>query len=232
MGNLSSVKMLRPQNYDTSTNLSFTIKMSNINEPEGKKASTEVSDGYYSLKGKKAIYKIDEVEAMQNDSFFIAVDATSRYIIVSRPKDNGSTQFFPFRQTMDSLLKLSAERYTINHSINKVKRIGSIVFDAKDSTEMVKQFALEYDTEMGLILSLKYFSHEFKQDPEDYREQNPRLVLHKKTMLIQFSNYSHSIIDEGLFKESRYISFEAGTCKPAGKYEDYKLYYSSEPESK
>ena len=220
------------QNYDSATNLSFSIKMSTIDEPEGKKTNTEVSEGYYFLKGKRAIYKIDEVEAMQNDSFLVAVDALNKYVIVSKPKDNGTTQFFPFRQTIDSLLKLSAERYTIKQTINKAKKTGSIVFDAKDTAETMKQFSLEYDTEIELILSLKYFSYEYKQAPEDYKEQNPRPVLHKKTMLIEFSKYSHAIIDEALLKETRYIFFEAGTCKLVDKYREYKLYYAPVPNTK
>jgi hypothetical protein len=217
------------QNYDTSTNLTFAIKMSNIVEPDGKKVSTEVSEGYYSLKGKNAIYKIDSVEAMQNDSFFVAVNAASKYVIVSKPKSNGSTQFFPFRQTMDSLLKLSAERYTIKQTKDKAKKTGSIVFDAKDTAEAVQQFALVYDIDMGHIVSLKYFYREYKPLPEDYKEQTPRLVLHKRTMLIEFSKYSHHIIDESLLKEARYIFFEAGTCKLVDKYKGYKLYYAADP---
>jgi hypothetical protein len=217
------------QNYDTSTNLGFTIKMSNIVEPEGKKVTTEVSNGYYLLKGKRAVYKIDAVEAMQNDSFFVSVDDKRKYVMVSRPKENGSTQFFPFRQTMDSLLKLSAERYTIKQTIDKAKKIGSIEFNAKDSAEMMKQFVLEYDTDMGVILTLKYFYYEYKRLPEDYKEQNPTPVLHKKTMLIEFSKYSHATIDEALLKETRYVFFEKGACKLAEKYKGYKLYYSQDP---
>jgi hypothetical protein len=220
------------QNYDTSANLSFTLKIATTLEPQGKKVSTEVSEGFYALKGKNALYKIDAVEAMQNDSFFVAVDASSKYVIVSKPKNNGSTQFFPFRQTMDSLLKISAERYTIKQTTDKAKKTGSIVFDAKDTAEAVQQFALVYDTEIGLIVSLKYFYREYKPLPEDYKEQNPRLVLHKRTMLIEFSKYSHAVIDDALLKETRYIFFEAGTCKLVDKYKGYKLYYAPDPNAK
>ncbi len=227
--NVKEVLTKISHNYDTSTNLSFVIKMSNIVEPEGKKATTEVSEGFYALKGKNAFYKIDDVEAVQNDSFFVAVDAATKYVIVSKPKENGSTQFFPFRQTMDSLLKISAERYTIKQTSDKTKKTRSIVFDAKDTTEAVQQFALEYSTDMGLIISLKYFYREYKPLPEDYKEQNPRMVLHKKTMLIEFSKYSHAIIDDALLKETRYVFFEAGICKLVDKYKGYKLYYAPDP---
>lgn len=216
-------------NYDTSTNLTFAIKMSNIVEPEGKKISTEVSEGFYALKGKNAMYKIDDIEAIQNDSFFVAVNAKSKFVIVSKPKNNGSTQFFPFRQTMDSLLRLSATKYTIQTKIDKSKKTGSIVFDAKDSAEIVKQFELKYDTELGLITSLKYLNYEYKPLAEDYKEQNPPLVLHKKTMLIEFSKYSHATIDEALLKETKYIFFDTGVCKLNERYKDYKLYYSLDP---
>ncbi len=218
-------------NYDTSSNLSFAIKMSNIVEPVGGKVSTEISEGYYALKGKNAIYKIDAVEAMQNDSFFVAVDAASKYVMISRPKNIGNIRFFPFRQTMDSLLKLSAERYSIKQTVSRAKKIGSIIFDAKDTAEAVQQFTLLYDTEVGLILSLKYFYREYKQLQEDYKEQSPLLVLHKKTLLIEFFRYSHNAIDDALLKETRYIYFDAGVCKLVEKYHDYKLYYSIKPAS-
>jgi ADP-heptose:LPS heptosyltransferase len=178
------------------------------------------------------VYKLDSIEAMQNDSFFIAVNTDTKYVIVSKPKEEGSVQFFPFKQTMDSLLRLSAKRYDIIIDKNKTKKQASILFNAKDTAERVRQFLLDYNTETNLINTLKYSYYEYKPLAKDFKEEAPELVLHKRVLLIEFSKYSHSPMSDALLNTARFVSFEAGKCTLKGNYKGYKLYYAPEPNVK
>jgi hypothetical protein len=219
-------------NYDTSTNLSFSVRFTNSVEPQDGKIKIDKVEGTYALQGKNAFYTMGNIEAMQNDSFFIAVYNEDKFVLVSQPKNNGNAQFFPFRETMDSLLKLSATKYDIISVTNKKEKLGTITFAAKDTSEKVKEFRLEYNTSMGLITSIRYLFNEYKPVADGYKEENPAMELYKKTMLIEFANYSHQTIAASLLKETNYIFFEAGECKLANKFDGYKLYYSPAAEVK
>jgi hypothetical protein len=216
-------------NYDTSANLSFGIRFTNVTELKGEKPVSDNIEGKYAMQGKKAFYVLGNIEVMQNDSFFIAVYPDDNFLLVSKPKGNGNNQFFPFRETMDSLLRLSAERYSIEHTINKSEKKGTIVFAAKDTAEKVNEFRIEYNSSIGLITSLRYLYMEYKEAKEDYKLETPTLVLNKKILQIDFFDYNHQIVDAALLQERNYIVFEAGECKLVDKYKDYKLYYNPPP---
>lgn len=219
-------------NYDTSTNLRFGVRFTNITEPKGEAPVSDNVEGTYALQGKKAFYRLGNIETMQNDSFFVVVYPDDQFVLVSAPKNNGNTGFFPFRETMDSLLRLSAAKYTITTVINKTEKKGSIIFSAKDTAEKVTEFKIEYNTSLGLLTSLRYLYYEYKEAREDYKLQQPRLIFQKKTMLIEFYGYSNQKIDPLLLKETNYIYFEAGECKLTEKYKNYKLLYNPPPEVK
>ncbi len=217
-------------NYDTSTNLRFGVRFTNISEPKGEAPVSDNVEGTYAVQGKNAFYRLGNIETMQNDSFFVAVYPDDQFVLVSKPKNNGNTVFFPFKETMDSLLRLSAAKYNITTAINKAEKKGSIVFSAKDSLEKVTEFKIEYNTSLGLLTSLRYLYYGYKEAREDYKLQQPRLIFQKKTMLIEFYGYSNQEIDPLLLKETNYIFFEAGECKLTEKYKDYKLFYNPPPQ--
>jgi hypothetical protein len=218
-------------NYDTSTNLTFSVRLTNITEPEAGAIVSDKVEGAYALKGKHALYTMGDIEVMQNDSFLIAVYNSNKFVIVSKPKNSSSTQFFPFRETMDSLLRLSSEKYSIQSTIDKKEKIGYVTFAAKDSNEKVREFRLTYNTTLGLINSIRYLFFEYKQAPDAYKEQNPTMVKNKKTMLIEFADYSHQPISASLLNENKYIFFEDKECKLKEKYKNFKLYYSPAAEA-
>jgi hypothetical protein len=222
-----SILMNLSHNYDTSTNLSFSVSLVNIDEPVGGKLVSDKAEGKYALKANNAFYTMKDIEVMQNDSFIVAVYPKDKFVIVSKPKNNGNAKFFPFRETMDSLLKLSATKYAITSTIDKKEKIGTLTFAAKDSNEKVKEFRLIYNTVGGLISSIRYLFDEYKQAEEtNDNAEKPAMVLHKKTMLIEFADYSHEPIPASVLSEKKYIFFDGGECKLAEKYSAYKLYYS------
>ena len=215
--------------YDTSANLSFKLRFVNKIESASGKIASDKTEGKYALIGKNAFYIMGDIEVMQNDSFFVAVYNRDKFIIVSTPKSNASTQFFPFRETMDSLLKLSADKYLIKLNTSKSERLETIIFSAKDTLEKVKEFRLVYNSGSSMISSISYLFHEYKASDEDYKEENPQMILQKKTILIEFEDYSHNKLDTSILSEKKYIFFENGECKLTERYRDFKLYYSPSP---
>jgi len=146
------------------------------------------------------------------------------YTLESRSDNN--TGFFSFRETMDSLLKLSAERYTIRSVVDEQAKTGSITFESKDPKETINGFITEYDTRQGLLTSLTYRYTEYKLVTNNAGDDIT--ILQKRTMRVEFFEYSHKVLDEALFKATTYLHFNE-KYEPAEKYKGFQLYYNPLP---
>jgi hypothetical protein len=208
--------------YDTTQYLSFDIQYTYSTDDTIKGSSKgDQMKGTYTIQQKNAAYSLGQMECIQNDSFFVAVYKTDKFIIVSKPSGNANTRFFPMRETMDSLLNLSSEKYIIDLGESVSKPIKKITFKAKDSTEKVDLFEIQYNAKTMLLMSLLYRYHEYELSHDESSEGVPQ--LRNKAMLMEFSNTRSGKLDADFFDERKYIFFRNNECIPAEKYDVYYI---------
>lgn len=217
-------------NYDSVRYLSFDVRFNYGSDTLLGKFDAEQMDGTYSLAGNKAKYRLGDIDFMQNDSFFIAVYNKDKLIMVDEPKAINMGSQLPMRQQIDSLLTAYASHYNIS-SYNQSADTGIIQLLGTDSLAQFDRFALQYDNRNYMLYQVSY---EYKEPAEldtavlaSYQAstQTTGVPLQKKRFNIQFLNYRYENYNDAAYDENNYIWFENGMCKPAAKYEEYKIYY-------
>lgn len=217
------------RNYDSIKYLSFDVKFNYGSDTLLGKFDNEEMDGSYSLAGNKALYRLGDIDFMQNDSFFIAVYNKDKLIMVDEPKVINMGSQLPMRQQIDSLLSVYAVHYNI--SMYSLGDTGVIQLTGIDSLAQFSRFTMHYDNRNYMLYQLSYGykepadlsaevlqSYQSSTGTTDIPEQQKRFT-------IRFMNYRYENYEEGAFQESRYIWFEKGVCKPASGYSDFKIYY-------
>ncbi len=213
--------------YDTMDHFRFDVQYSFTTDSANGKRTNDQLRGTYAIRDNNAAYKLDQMECVQNDSFFVAVYKQDKFIIITKPLGRSSARFFPLKNAIDSLVKLSADKYTIVTSGDN-NASQKISFRAKDTMEKVSVFDIEYDGNTMLLQSLRY-------DYFDYERTDPTLetesatVKRKKQMLIELLHSRYEVSPPELFDEKKYIRFINGEYVPSGDYKGYKVYYSAAP---
>ena len=219
------------QNYDSLKYLSFDVKFDYGSDTLLGKYDAEQMDATYTLAGKKAIYRMGDIDFMQNDSFLIAVYNRDKLIVVDEPKAINVGSQLPMRSMLDSLLLAYGNDYTMNR-YTQGSDTGVIQMDRSDSSAQFDHFRLQYDVNTKMLYSLSY---EFTQQADldtvvinSWMTSNGSSVppSQKKRLTVRFLHYRFDNYDESLYDENKYIWFENGMCKPVTKYEDYKIYYN------
>lgn len=215
------------QNYDSLLFLSFDVRFSYESDTVLGKFDSEQMDGTYTMAGKKAKYRLGDIDFMQNDSFFIAVYNRDKLIFVDEPKINNAGSGLPMRQQIDSLITAYSEHYSIS-TFNQGTDTGVIQLLRADSLAQFDRFSITYDNRNKMLYKVFY---EYPEPVSDTATLSPSSPLNpnmfqKKRLTIQFSNYRFDNSDDELYDENNYIWFEDGVCKPVAKYNDFKIYYS------
>lgn len=217
-------------NYDSVKYLSFDVRFNYGSDTLLGKFDAEQMDGTYTLAGNKAKYRLGDIDFMQNDSFFIAVYNKDKLIMVDEPKAINMGSQLPMRQQIDSLLLAYADHYNIS-SYNQSADTGVIQLLGTDSLAQFDRFALQYDNRTYMLYQVSY---NYKEPADldsavlsSYQASTSTtgVPLQKKRFTIQFLNYRYENFNESAYDENNYIWFENGICKPAARYEEYKIYY-------
>lgn len=217
-------------NYDSVKYLSFDVKFDYGSDTLLGKFDAEQMDGTYTLAGNKAKYRLGDIDFMQNESFFIAVYNKDKLIMVDEPKAINMGSQLPMRQQIDSLLLAYDNHYNIS-SYNLSADTGVIQLLGTDSLAQFDRFALQYDNRNYMLYQVSY---EYKEPADldsavlsSYRASTGTtdIPVQKKRFTIRFLNYRYENFDETAYDENNYIWFENGMCKPAARFEDYKIYY-------
>jgi hypothetical protein len=207
--------------YDSLKYLSFNVKYTYTSDTVREDFINDVLEGTYTLAGKKARFNLDNIEFMQNDSFFIAVYNEDKFIMVSDPRSKNAGSELPMRQVMDSLVTMLGH-YTLgltNFSDTAVVKLTKI-----DSIAKFTSFTLTFDTAQNIIHSISYAFEELT--PVDSMGITLPPVMRQKRLKIEFSNYRFDNFSDLLYDENNYIFFENGVCKPVEKYNDFRIFYS------
>jgi hypothetical protein len=212
------------KNYDSIPFMSFDVKFNYTSDTLLGDYTNEQLEGTYTMAGKKAKYRLGDIDFMQNESFFIAVYNTDKIILVDVPKTNNSGNNLPLRQMMDSLVQSYTAQYNVNRNFTNTDT-GIISFDRTDTTTQLEKFSITYDDRNKMILKIAYdYLEPVQLDSNVNFSSLP--ANRKKRLTIEFSNYRFDNYDDAVYNENNYIYFERGVCKPVAKYEDFKIYNS------
>jgi hypothetical protein len=219
------------KNYDSVQYLSFDVRFDYGSDTLLGNFEAEQMNGTYTLAGKKAKYRLGDIDFMQNDSFFIAVYNKDKLILVDEPKAINLGSQLPMRQQMDSLLLAYSDHYTFS-IYNQSVDTGVIQLLRADSLAQFDKFSITYDNRNQMLYQLSY---EYVEPAElDSAVISAWRIatgsntdpVQKKRFNILFLNYRFDNYDEAVYDENNYIWFENGMCKPAAKYDDFKIYYT------
>lgn len=220
------------KSYDSVAYLSFDVRFNYGSDTLLGKFDNEEMNGSYTLAGKKAKYRLGDIDFLQNDSFFLAIYNRDKLILVDEPKSANIGSQLPMRQQFDSLLQAYSQQYFM--SIDTTIADSSIITLTKtDTLAQLNLFSLQFDNAAKLITKISY---EFNE-PADLDSSvlaslraaasNDTLVpVQKKRFTIRFLNYRLDNYDEAAYDEGNYIWFENNVCKPVARYDDYKIYYT------
>jgi len=212
------------QAYDSVPYLSFDVRYRYDSDTLYGDFTHEVMEGTYTMAGKKAKYRLGDIDFIQNDSFFIAIYNTEKYIIVADPKSSNSGNELPMRQLIDSLVDAYSLHYTLTTSMLD-STTGKISFTATDSTAAFSSFAIVYDTSRHFLKCIDYsFIEPPFIDPDVTYVVMP--VARKKRLRIEFSRYRVDHFSPDIYHQNSYIFFEDGVCKPVDRYSGYRIFYS------
>lgn len=219
------------QNYDSVQYLSFDVRFDYGSDTLLGKYDAEQMGGTYTLAGKRAKYRLGDIDFMQNDSFFIAVYNKDKIILVDEPKAINMGAQLPMRQQMDSLLLVYASQYSIR-SFNSSADTGVIELVRIDSLAQFDKFTITYDNRNKVLYQLYYEYTEVAELDSTVSvylmeaRGDAGVPTQKKRFTITFSNYRFDNYEDSDYDEGQYIWFENGVCKPSAKYEEFKIYYS------
>jgi hypothetical protein len=219
--------------YDSASYLTFDVKYMYTSDTLNGNFINESLQGSYTMAGKKALYRLGNIQYMQNDSFLIAVYNDEKFILVADPQTKNVGSNLPLRSLMDSILHSYSAHYII--STQKINRtISALNFVRKDSLAQFDKFSITYFTKgPALLASISYDFKEatYSDKPDSAATQlgNPApipIVYRHRTLAVDFSNYRSDNSSKDLYDENNYIRLENGKWVPADKYKDFRIYYS------
>lgn len=175
--------------------------------------------GQYTLAGKKAKFKLGNMEFMQNDSMLISVNNDEQFILVANSRSNNSSSELPMRASIDSMLQDYQQHYSVSYSVTG--DTGIVSFEHTDSLAQYLNFTMAFDTASKLLQHIQYNFLE-----QTVLNESQDIVIREKKLLISFFNYRFDNIDASLYDENQYIYMEHGVFQPTELYRNYRVFNS------
>ncbi|NOT50232.1 MAG: hypothetical protein HOP10_03035 [Chitinophagaceae bacterium] len=217
--------------YDSAFFLTFDIKI--IYNSDTLFANTDSAEhthseitGTYTFHGKKALYKLGDIEYMQNDSFTIAVYNTNKFILIGKPAPGQLTSMFvPTRVMVDSLMAQAGQQYSCQFTAyDTLKRL---TFIATDSSLTCERLEIEYDPDTYYLLNIKY---RIKDLGYQYPSGSGQAYdyIRRADLTFVFQNYRVEAVGAEIFSETKYLFFDGpAEIKPADAYKGYTIYQNN-----
>lgn len=213
------------EKYDSLSYITFDVKYIYKTDTINGKFQRDVINGTYTMAGKKALYNIDDIQFMQNDSFFISVYPTEKFIVVADPRTRNTGSELPMRNMIDSMMLSYAQHYTLKMFSDSTE--GTIKFIRADSMVQFDKFVIKYDIDNYYLNSIKYeYQEPDAINEDDTIDASAQTVMRNKSLTIQFFNYRADNFGAKNYNENNYIWFEDGECKPVEKYKGFRVFYS------
>lgn len=217
------------QKYDSLNLFRFDVKFTYSSDTAYGDYSYDVIQGTYIMNRGKVKYRLGNIDMLLNEHHYIAVYNDQHVILIS-DKGSHANQALPMRQTIDSMLKVYDDQYSITLSLNMDSTLGEIRFVSTDSSTLFTEFKIIYDNEDDLLLSMEY---SFIGPPQLFRLtdndsqaliENGVITYRKQKLKIDFINYGFEELAPGSFLTEQYVWYEGGEWKPVPKYRSYRVF--------
>lgn len=182
--------------------------------------------GNYIFNGKKALYKLGDIEYLQNETYTIALYKENKTILVGKTDTNQVvTNFLPTRQVFDTMMADLDSLYECSSIVTSDDRKIITFKSNSDSLTLFKTVEIEYDTTTFLLSKVVYVMYD-----NDYTAPDEILstdVRRKISFSFNFTNYRIERVDPDVFSEMKYLFFDGpAVIKPAAPYNDFTIYKS------
>jgi hypothetical protein len=211
------------RSYDSMQNLTFDVRYVYTTDTINGETETEQLQGFYTMSNRKALYRLGNIEFMQNDSVLISVYHDDKIMMITPRQVNNAGSLLPLRQALDSMITSYSAHYTITHQHNTTDSISTIHF-AGDSTVPFAHFYVLYDRADHLITAMKYVYYEVDEEIDLPRASFDDPVKRERRLTLYFENYRFDNISPALYDPSNYAWKEGEKWTPARKYIDYRVY--------
>ncbi|MBS1744067.1 MAG: hypothetical protein JST81_13625 [Bacteroidetes bacterium] len=228
------------KSYDSLNYLTFDVSYNYNTDTLYGDFTQDKLNGTYTLNGKKAFYKLGDIDFMQNEDYLVAVYHKEKFIIVSDPQQSNAGGYLPMRAQMDSMFQLASAHYNVNVSTTHVSvpgdsahTISSIIFTATDSQVAITNYVIKCDMSRHVLKSLEYVYLGNSDNNDAYETLSDSLrrsimsTPRRKRLAITFSNYRFDNLKKEIYDVNNYVFFEDKVCKPVTKYADFKVYNNS-----
>jgi hypothetical protein len=213
--------------YDSAFFLSFDVKM--IYDIDTLWAGTDSADynhtemtGSYTFNGNKALYKLGEIEYLQNDSFSVALYKENKLMLVARPLPGQKPgMFIPTRSMLDSMMTRLEQQFVFEMVYSSDSSAMIIKLDANSADNIYRSIRIVYDPVSYLLTSVQYTFKDMTY-AGDLPEGSPDRIA---TMSFNFSGYRVEAVSASVFDETKYIFFDGpNEIKPIAAYRDFTIY--------
>lgn len=211
--------------YDSIRYLTFDVRYYYTTDTVNGETETDQLMGTYTMSHKRVLYRLGNVEFMQNDSLFISVYHDDKVMMVAPRKVDNAGTLLPLREALDSMITTYNSHYTVTHQHNTGDSISTIHFEG-DSTAPFAHFYLIYNRESQLITEMKYVYYEGEVSEDLPRSSLPDSSLRERRLTIYLENYRFDNISPELYDPSNYVWKEGGKWTPIRKYIDYRVYFT------
>ncbi|MBN8785009.1 MAG: hypothetical protein J0G98_18260 [Terrimonas ferruginea] len=213
--------------YDSMQYLSFDVRYVYTTDTVNGETETEQMLGSYTMSRRRALYRLGNIEFMQNDSVLISVYHDDKIMMITPRTVNNAGSLLPLREAIDSMVSTYSAHYTITHQHNTTDSISTIHFEG-DSIAPFAHFYVLYNRESQLITEMRYIYYEEDEDIDLPRSSLPDPSRRKRKLTLYLDNYRFDNISPDLYDPSNYAWKEGEKWTPVRKYIDYRV-YSNQP---
>lgn len=212
--------------YDSVKYLTFDVKYDYVATDDSGHVENEQILGTFTMSGKRAWYKLGNIEFMQSDSMFFAVYHEDKIIMVAPRRYENSGAMLPLRGLLDSMSTSLNAYFTRGANVSAGDSLIMMRFFGNGSAPF-SRFDLGYDPRTNLILSMAYNYQETeyeRTEPGGSSLTPVAPIVWNKRLGISFGNYRFDNMSPELYSPNRYIWKDGDKWVPVDNYKDYRIY--------
>lgn len=229
--------------YDTTQNIAFDVRFlyDKVNDAQLGLVNHSEVNGSYIFNGKKAFYKLGDVEYLRNDSFAIAAYITDKIIVVSKPESKSASGYIPFNEMLDSITTSMVYAYTAT-AYAKTDTVNTVQFVKNhDSIPGYDTLRLSYNPVSYILIGMETCFREMPDvieneddlppaanpaSPSAGNSEPPPATVPVK-LRIRFTDHRFHSTEPYTFSEARFIiEKNPNEWEPSDLYKGFTIYYT------
>lgn len=213
--------------YDSAFYLTFDVDITYERDTTGAVPDSlfnrTAMQGTYTFHQNKALYKLGEIEYMQNDSFTIAAYKESKIMLVGKRAPGQSPgRLVPTRDMVDTMMTQLEQDFILSYADFDSVKVIELKNHDTNSSAIYKLIRIEFDPVTYYLVSVQYLFLDTGAGESEGTEPSEAYLA---TLTFSFTNYRVEQVGPSVFDESRFLFFNGpNDPQPAPAYSDYTLY--------